>query len=786
MFRNQDIDCYIVGCSIQEIVTAMLRVVVLCSILIAIGVAQDNINIHEVVCGDQQEICECNPSARCCYFNLTVEELQTFTSYRLNQNDGQIVTRGSPGDVYYLNNMRFQTSLSSSRCAVPMDQRPPECGVCWNSDFEEENDFLSGNCSVPMTVDGFTYRQFIAVNGRIPGPTLVVTENQIVVVNVTNKLTSEGITIHWHGMHQRNTPWMDGVGFVSQAPIVPGAKFRYIFKASPAGTHWYHSHTGAQRTDGLFGGLVVREEPNELARITQMLGRGNFIEDLNHTLSLLDWQQESSLDLFTQIHSTLGFYDNKPIGDIPTSNNYPLYIRTRSTDRTEVGPVPYWSGLINGRGRHNSNTDSRLSIFNVSSNNVYRFRLIGAQSLYAYRFSIDEHKLTVIATDGNFIQPRDVDFIIIHSGERYDFLLEANQPPKRYWIRAQTLEVGKSNTAEAILYYNETSDVSNINDYRSVQNNPQTCLRSQRCTAINCPFGEYPRENYTDCIHLNNLTALVPSENPPDLYRPANLHFFNFGFEGNSDTSAINGRNFRLPATPYQTYPDQFDEDQLPGSDRSCSRCTNGSSAESCECTYLQTIPTSQNVEDCETVMFVLSAVGSGTNNDFSHPIHLHGHSFYVVHVEHGNYTDGVLTGNSLDITCQNDAKCRDPNWASEFNPLNRLRQYENVNKGKLVANRIRKDTVIVPAGGYVIISFLADNPGYWFLHCHIESHQLEGMSVIIQEYGENRHTPPPNDINKVGDFTWTLADFYSRSSGSSLYSSTFYVVAFSAVYALL
>ncbi len=75
----------------------------------------------------------------------------------------------------------------------------------------------------------YLYRLFITLNGRIPGPDLVVTEGQIVVVKVTNKLTSEGITIHWHGIHQRKSPRMDGVAFILQPPIVPGAEFTYIF-----------------------------------------------------------------------------------------------------------------------------------------------------------------------------------------------------------------------------------------------------------------------------------------------------------------------------------------------------------------------------------------------------------------------------------------------------------------------------------------------------------------------------------------------------------------------------
>ena len=79
---------------------------------------------------------------------------------------------------------------------------------------------------------------------------MVVTEGQEMIVEVYNKLTSEGITIHWHGIHQRGTPWMDGVASLSHIPIVLGRHFQYKFNVTPAGTH---SHLGAQRTDGLFG-----------------------------------------------------------------------------------------------------------------------------------------------------------------------------------------------------------------------------------------------------------------------------------------------------------------------------------------------------------------------------------------------------------------------------------------------------------------------------------------------------------------------------------------------------
>ena len=83
--------------------------------------------------------------------------------------------------------------------------------------------------------------------------------------------------------------------------------------------------------------------------------------------------------------------------------------------------------------------------------------------------------------------------------------------------------------------------------------------------------------------------------------------------------------------------------------------------------------------------------------------------------------------------------------------------QIECHKKSLISIHIILKDTVIVPAGGYVVVAFPADNPGYWFLHCHIEVHQLEGMGVLIEEYSSVQHKGPPEGI---GNFRWEINDY--------------------------
>lgn len=61
-----------------------------------------------------------------------------------------------------------------------------------------------------------------------------------------NAMAGSAVTIHWHGIRQEETPYMDGVPFITQCPILFSTTFRYAYKASDAGTQFYHSHTGIQ------------------------------------------------------------------------------------------------------------------------------------------------------------------------------------------------------------------------------------------------------------------------------------------------------------------------------------------------------------------------------------------------------------------------------------------------------------------------------------------------------------------------------------------------------------
>ena len=303
-----------------------------------------------------------------------------------------------------------------------------------------------------------------------------------------------------------------------------------------------------------------------------------------------------------------------------------------------------------------------------------------------------------------------------------------------------------NHTAEAILHYGSISDQpSSAMYYGIAQAYNKNCMQRSYCTVLNCPFKNYLPSYNIKCIMLNDMKLLIPTPGNELPMQPlaGKTLFFNFGFQGDGSSSAINGRNFILPSMPVQTAKiTKLNE-----------KCTTGfvdCSFEICRCVYIV------DINDKSSYEFVFSAVGEGSvgnGSGFSHPVHLHGHSFHVVDISYGTYdnTTGFVNGTNSDVSCGSDARCTKPDWYNSTAP----------SKAITITNyTIRKDTIIVPAGGYVRVWIIANNPGYWFLHCHIEPHQMEGMAVIINELESKQNCPPSELMRNCGDFKWDVDSF--------------------------
>ena len=105
-------------------------------------------------------------------------------------------------------------------------------------------------------------RTAITVNGSLPAPLLHWREGDTVTMRVRNTL-DETASIHWHGLVLPAN--MDGVPGLSFDGIPAGGSYTYRFPVKQAGTYWYHSHSGFQEQQGLYGPIVIHpREPDPI------------------------------------------------------------------------------------------------------------------------------------------------------------------------------------------------------------------------------------------------------------------------------------------------------------------------------------------------------------------------------------------------------------------------------------------------------------------------------------------------------------------------------------------
>nr|BAO09160.1 laccase3 [Agaricus brasiliensis] len=333
--------------------------------------------------------------------------------------------------------------------------------------------------------DGF-FRTASVINGVNPAPAI---RGDRVIMRVINALIDQGeilgTTIHWHGIFQAGTNFMDGVHGVTQCPIAPLESFEYNFPVEQTGTYWYHSHIGVQYCDGVRGALVIYDPDDPHKSLYD-------VDDESTIITLSEWYHTPAVDLL----------------------NAPAF-----ADST----------LINGLGRYPTGPRSPLTVINVIRGRRYRLRLVSISCDPNFIFSIDGHTLTVIEADGVTLEPQTVDNVQIFAAQRYSLILNANQPINNYWIRALP-DTGSRNLAgtfaggvnSAILRYLGANPFAEPSTQRSPLSNPlvQANLRPSPPIPVpgdrtpngadqvfNLTFGFNELGNFT----INNVTFIPPT-----------------------------------------------------------------------------------------------------------------------------------------------------------------------------------------------------------------------------------------------------------------------------------
>ncbi len=245
----------------------------------------------------------------------------------------------------------------------------------------------------------------IAVNGSIPMPTLTFTQGDTAEIFVHNNLDEE-TSLHWHGLFLPNR--MDGVPYLTQMPIKPHTTYVYRFPIVQHGTHWYHSHSKLQEQIGMYGAFIMNKRKEwDIPTIPVVLSEWTDMnpEEVHRSL-------KAATDWFAIKKGATQSYGEALVGGHLGTKFANEWKRMNAMD---VSDVYYENFLINGKNQNEqpqfkAGDRVRLRIANGGASDYFWLTYAGG-------------RITVVASDGNDVEPVEVDRLIIAVSETYDVVV---------------------------------------------------------------------------------------------------------------------------------------------------------------------------------------------------------------------------------------------------------------------------------------------------------------------------------------------------------------------------
>src|SRR5690554_2933697 len=285
------------------------------------------------------------------------------------------------------------------------------------------------------------------VNQLLPAPLLRWQEGDTVTLRVKNNLDVVS-SIHWHGIILPTE--MNGVPGFSFDGIMPGETFEYQFTLQQSGTYWYHSHSGFQEQTGVYGPIIIDPAKPDPVKY-----------DREYVVMLSDWSDTPPEKIYANLKKQSTYYnysertvsdlfaDIKEKGLLNTWKERSMWNDMRMSDRdiSDVTGAAY-TYLING----NTPEQGWQALFKAGEK--VRLRLINAAAMTIFDVRIPGLKMTVVASDGQNIQPVTVDEFRMGVAETYDVIVEP-EVGKAYCLYAQNIDrtgfVAGSLTSDASL-----------------------------------------------------------------------------------------------------------------------------------------------------------------------------------------------------------------------------------------------------------------------------------------------------------------------------------------------
>ncbi|KAI9295381.1 hypothetical protein K502DRAFT_324355 [Neoconidiobolus thromboides FSU 785] len=540
----------------------------------------------------------------------------------------------------------------------------------------------------------------VLINGQFPGPQIDATAGDSIKIKVNNQL-HKNVTIHWHGITQKGSIKADGAPMVTQEPIMPGKSYIYSFNLhDQSGTYFYHAHTDMD-SEHIYGALIVQDKKEIWNDIIKFNSEYKYDEEI--TVLLSERWHKTTEELIHGLTTVPFKFSNQSQSILTNGRTYQK-----------------WENNMNGGTAEDlKRFNDGFSVINVKPNKTYRLRLIGANGYSLFTYNIEGHDLTIIEADGTLIDPIKVDRVELSSGQRYSVLLKTNKKVDNYYMYTQVSDelrpearkpVAKNGVA--ILHYDGAKSTSSL-------------IRTDK----QVPGLQF---EYSHWVESKLFTSKWYNKG-------LSKHFYPVPKKATKEINLI--VTLRKPNTISRWFIN--DNDNKPRDSVLIEDMQSGK--------YKPSAGIYEIKEGDDVQIIVQHTMPTGKHCEV-HPWHLHGHSFYVVGHGDGFYdpkVDGPKIDNYL-ATTKNNPILRDtytqfitdvPEVGKPLNQTNsRLGPIDDSvdmfsGLDGLGEKPLNSDDL--PCGWYAI-RFKADNPGAWFMHCHMAAHIIMGKIVIINYVPKN------------------------------------------------
>ena len=543
----------------------------------------------------------------------------------------------------------------------------------------------------------------VLVNNSLPAPLLRFREGEDVVIHVTNRMR-EDTSIHWHGFL---VPFgMDGVPGFSFPGIKPGETFTYRFQIHQSGTYWYHSHSGGQEQEGLYGPIII--DPAEPPP---------YAFDRDYVVMLSDWSAEPAEQIMAHLKKNSSWY-NYQRRTVPQFFKALFHaksaaardaivddrlmwakMRMDATDISDVTGATY-TYLVNGKAPE----DNWTALFRAGER--VRLRFINGSSMTFFDVRIPGLQMTVVQSDGQDIKPVTVDEMRLGVAETYDVIVEP-RAGQAYSIFAQALD--RSGYARGTI----AERAGQVAPIPPMDPRP---LRTMDMAGMD--------------MSGTNMSDMPATKSQPAAHAAPSA--MNHGMMAMGDSTHVDSARavHRVAEMPGMTgMPDKGTMADMPG-------MAHGDSA-------IATTPEHavQAAQDAagnpgagRRKLTYTDLEALTPNHDVRPPQHE-----IVLHLT-GDMARYFWTINGEKLSESEPIRIRQwdrvqikmINETMMDHPMHLHGVFMEVQNGRPVANAPRKHTVIVPPFETATVQITALEPGAWAFHCHLLYHMMTGMFVKV------------------------------------------------------